>query len=165
MVIVLMGVAGSGKTTVGRRLAKALGCPFHDGDDYHPNTNLKKMAKRKPLTDRDRAPWLKKLSEFIRQWEKSSPLTVLACSALKAKYRKVLKGGGDVRFIHLKGSKTRIRERLKKRNGHFFDPLLLDSQFRDLQEPNAALVVDVTSNIDIIVRRILKALPGWVKDV
>jgi gluconokinase len=165
MVIVLMGVAGSGKTTVGRRLAKALGCPFLDGDDYHPKANLKKMADKIPLTDRDRAPWLKELSALIKRWEKSSPLTVLACSALKEKYRKVLKGGGDVRFVHLKGSKRLIRERLKNRKGHFFDPGLLDSQFRDLEEPRDSLTVPVTSNFDIIVRRILTALPRWGKDV
>jgi gluconokinase len=158
MVIVLMGVAGSGKTTVGRRLAKALGCPFHDGDDYHPKTNLKKMAEKKPLTDRDRAPWLRILSALIQQWEKSSPLTVLACSALKAKYRKSLSKCGEIKFVYLKGNQRLIRERLQIRKGHFFDPGLLDSQFRDLEEPSDALVVDVTSNIDIIVRKITKVL-------
>jgi gluconokinase len=90
---------------------------------------------------------------------------VLACSALKEKYRKSLSKGGEIKFVYLKGSQRLIRERLKNRKGHFFDLGLLDSQFRDLEEPTDALVVDVTSNIDIIVRRILKALTGWVKDV
>lgn len=136
MVLVIMGVSGAGKTTVGRALAQALDWPFYDGDDFHPPQNIEKMRRGVPLTDADRLPWLEALEALIRRHLLGGQSAVVACSALKRSYRDVLRRAGkEVRFVHLAADYATIRRRLEARRGHFFDPKLLQSQFDDLEPP------------------------------
>jgi len=160
MVIVIMGVTGSGKTTVGRKLAGKLGGSFYDADDFHPPGNKEKMSRGIPLTDEDRLPWLQSLHQAMEKWtiEKNSP--VLACSALKQKYRDLLAAGLDVKWIYLKGDRETIRQRIKERQDHFAGSQLLESQFEALEEPRDAVVVDLGEDPDTIVGRILEGLEG-----
>lgn len=137
MVIVLMGVSGAGKTTVGLRLADMLGWEFFDGDVFHPSANIDKMAAGIPLTDEDRWPWLRALHDFIHERLMVGAPAIVACSALKAAYRDVLLDGNDgAHLVYLKGSRALIQRRLEARTDHFFDPALLDSQFEALEEPD-----------------------------
>jgi len=138
MVVVIWGVAGAGKTTIGQLLAKELGWKFLEADDFHPQANIDKMRSGKPLTDKDRQPWLKSLRDVIKKSFAANENAVFACSALKKKYRDRLRVNADVRFVFLRGSRERIAEQLKHRRGHFFDPKLLESQFADLEEPESA---------------------------
>jgi carbohydrate kinase (thermoresistant glucokinase family) len=161
LVVIVMGVMGSGKTTIGRKLADALACPFRDADDFHPPENREKMARGIPLDDRDREPWLRGLAEAIRRWEREGPLTVLACSALKRSYRDLLSSAGRAYWIHLKGEESLVRERLRGREGHFADPRILDRQFADLEEPQGALTVDIRQGPDKMTAVILEALKSW----
>jgi len=154
--IVVMGVSGSGKTTLGQGLSKKLSWPFFDADDFHPESNHKKLAAGIPLTDDDRAPWLQTLAELIRSHSEKGQSIVLACSALKGKYRNILRDGLKVEFAYLKGSKELIAERLKTRKGHFMNPDLLDSQFATLEEPHSALVLDIASTPDTLVKTVLE---------
>lgn len=149
--IIVMGVAGSGKTTVGKKLAKSLGCPFYEGDDFHPSSNIEKMKKGIALTDEDREPWLWLLSEEMGIWKKQNPMFVLVCSALKSKYRRILETNGKVRWVYLKGSCDLVLQRLSEREEHFFPVQLLQSQFQDLEEPREALTLDITESVDKIV--------------
>ncbi len=158
MVILLMGVAGSGKTTVGKKLAQALSCPFFDADDFHSPESREKMSQGLALTDSDRAPWLEKLSGFIQEWNKTQKFTVLACSALKQKYRIQLFGNVKILFVFLKGSPNLIRERLRNRKGHYFNPGLLESQFDELEEPEDAIMVDISQEVENIVGMLLQKL-------
>jgi gluconokinase len=159
MVIVLMGVSGSGKTTVGRRLAHALGAEFAEGDSYHPPANVEKMRRGIPLDDADREPWLERLSAEIGGWLEAGRDVVLACSALKRRYREVLKAGRPgVRFVYLCGSEDLIRDRLRRRRGHYMPASLLASQFAALEEPGDAITVDVGPPPDEIVTSILAGL-------
>jgi gluconokinase len=158
VIIILMGVAGSGKTTIGRKLARVMGCPFYDGDDYHSQANREKMARGIPLTDEDRLSWLQTLHNEMKVWERESPRTLLACSALKLKYRDLLSDRITVRWIYLKGEAGIIRQRLRDRQGHFAGPDLLESQFLILEEPVDAIRVDVGQEPDIIVKQLLEAL-------
>jgi carbohydrate kinase (thermoresistant glucokinase family) len=135
MVVVIFGVAGAGKTTVGELLARELGWKFYDADDFHSRANINKMRSGQALTDADREPWLTRLSELIEQTLAANENAVLACSALKKKYRDHLRVSSKVNFIFLRGSRDRIEEQLKNRRGHYFDPKLLDTQFADLEEP------------------------------
>ncbi len=153
MVFIIMGVSGSGKTTVGQRLAAKLGCAFSDADDFHSAANKAKMTAGFPLNDEDRAPWLQALREAIDGWASSSADHVLACSALKNRYREMLGGSGpDRRFFYLKGDYELIRSRLEGRAGHFFNPALLRSQFEALEEPADAIVIDAAKPVDAQVR-------------
>ncbi|HEU4595169.1 MAG TPA: gluconokinase [Pyrinomonadaceae bacterium] len=158
MVIILMGVTGSGKTTIGRLLARELGWPFHDADDFHSEASVEKMARGVPLDDRDRAPWLAALRELIRLRVESGENAVLACSALKESYRNFLLVGEDVKLIYLKGDYDLIRERLGSRQGHFMKAAMLDSQFAALEEPERALSVDISQPPEEIVRAIRDGL-------
>jgi gluconokinase len=159
MVIVLMGVSGSGKTTVGVPLAQALGGEFVEGDDYHPPANVAKMRQGIPLDDADRRPWLEALSAEIGRWLAAGRTVVLACSALKRSYRTILRGGrAGVRFVHLKGNTSLIRARLAERRGHYMPASLLDSQLATLEEPQDAIVVTIDRPLAEIVARILAAL-------
>jgi gluconokinase len=159
MVIVLMGVSGSGKTTVGEKLAAALGAEFAEGDAYHPPANVEKMRSGHPLDDADRWPWLERLSAEIGRWLDTGRDVVLACSALKQRYRDILKRGRPgVRFVYLRGSEELIRARLKRRRGHYMPASLLASQFAALEEPKDAITVDIDCPADESVARILAAL-------
>jgi carbohydrate kinase (thermoresistant glucokinase family) len=159
VVVVLMGVSGAGKTAVGTRLAKALGGTFVEGDDFHPPANVAKMRSGVPLDDADRQPWLETLSREIGAWLEAGRTVVLACSALKQRYRDILKAGRPgVRFVHLKGDEDLIRQRLEHRRGHYMPASLLDSQLAALEEPADAITVSIDASPDAIVAEIQKAL-------
>lgn len=155
MVLVIMGVSGCGKTTVGEILAKDLGLPFFDADDFHPQRNVEKMKSGRPLNDDDRYPWLTILSENILKWNKKKG-AVLACSALKKTYREILQpvSHSDLLFVYLKGTKEIILDRLNKRTGHYMPPELLDSQFAALEEPEKAITVSIDQSPNKIVEQI-----------
>lgn len=154
MFLVVMGVSGSGKSTVGAALAAALGWPFLDADDYHPAANVAKMAAGTPLTDDDRAPWLDRLAATMHDILARGGHGVLACSALKAAYRERLARAGDVRFVYLEGDAKTIAARLAGRKHEYMPSSLLASQFATLEPPTDALVVDVRLGVDAQVARI-----------
>ena len=158
MVVLLMGVTGSGKTTVGQALAESLRWQFIDADDFHPPSNVAKMRAGIPLDDADRAPWLAALRTHIVGWLSSEANVVLACSALKQAYRDEVVVSPDVRLVYLRGSSQLITARLRERHGHYMDPNLLSSQFATLEEPRDALVVDVDTSVDEIVKQIRKGV-------
>ncbi|HEX2696720.1 MAG TPA: gluconokinase [Anaerolineales bacterium] len=142
MLILLMGVTGSGKTTVGKQLASALDWPFFDADDFHSPDNISKMASGIALTDEDRRPWLERLHELIEEHARKQVNIVLACSALKQSYREMLTvDTGQVAIIYLQAQAELIRERMSRREGHFMPTALLDSQFESLEEPTDALTL------------------------
>jgi gluconokinase len=141
LILIFMGVAGSGKTTVAKLFAKKTGAIFYEGDDFHPPENVAKMRAGIPLTDADRKKWLKTLREIIICALVKNEFSALTCSALKSKYRDQLSGGdARVKFVYLAGPRTLIAERLKKRRGHFMPGTLLKSQFAILEPPADALV-------------------------
>ena len=135
MVIIICGVSGVGKTTIGQLLAQELGWEFYDADDFHSVENIAKMEGGVPLTDEDRQPWLGKLRELIEQCLVAGKNAVLACSALKKAYRDCLRVNDGVKFVFLRGNRRKISEQIQHRHGHFMNPVLLDSQFEDLEEP------------------------------
>ena len=144
MIIIIMGVCGAGKTTVGTLLARALGADYREGDDFHPPANIDKMKSGIPLDDEDRKPWLASIAAAVDQWIGEGRDMVLACSALKQSYRDMLMAGKkDVRLVYLRGDEKLIRDRLYKRGGHFMPTALLESQFAVLEEPKDAVAVDV----------------------
>ncbi len=145
MIVVLMGVTGTGKTTIGRILAQNLGWNFYDADLFHPKENVKKMSEGTPLQDKDRWPWLDILAYLISGCDHNKKNTILACSALKHAYRERLQGNLDaVHFVHLFGDQKAIQERLEARSDSFMNPVLLQSQFDTLEPPIDAIEVDVT---------------------
>jgi gluconokinase len=155
MVVIVMGVAGSGKTTVGQLLARTLGWQFHDADDLHPRRNREKMHNGIALTDDDRRPWLEAVRGQIEQCLAGGVDVVIACSALKQWYRELLVvNPAEVRVVYLKGERTLIEARLASRRGHFFDRQLLASQFEALEEPGDAIVEDVSREPQVIVESI-----------
>jgi len=158
MIVVLMGVCGCGKSTVGRALAKDLGWAYLDADDLHPPTNVEKMASGIPLTDEDRWPWYDRIVAELRRLTASGRHVVLACSALKQAYRDRLARAGDLRVAYLKGDAAAIEPRIASRKGHFMPASLLASQFATLEEPADAIVVDVTQSIAAQVATIARAL-------
>jgi gluconokinase len=154
--IILMGVAGSGKTTVGKALAKQLGWDFYDADDFHPRENITKMASGVPLTDADRVPWLATLHQLITSSLEANRPGVLACSALKERYRQqLLEGNKGVKIVYLKGSYDLIWSRMAQRGAHYMKPQMLQSQFEALEEPTNALTIDISLPMENIVREIL----------
>ena len=142
MVIILMGVTSSGKTTVGRLLAAELGYHFYDADDFHPRANIDKMRRGIPLDDADRLPWLETLRDLVRRCLTENTDAVLACSALKEVYRRYLLVDSQVTLVYLKADQDLIRQRLQQRQGHFMNPALLESQFATLEEPKQGLWID-----------------------
>lgn len=158
-IIVLMGVAGSGKTTVGQKLAAALKWPFRDADEFHPAANIAKMATGVPLTDEDRRPWLVAIRSFIDACVARGENAIVTCSALRESYRDLLTTGRpEVKLVHLAGDFGLILDRLGRRSGHFMKADMLESQFATLEPPRNALVVDVAQSPDAIVAEIRTAL-------
>jgi carbohydrate kinase (thermoresistant glucokinase family) len=156
MIFVVMGVSGCGKTTVGCLLAKHLNCNFYDADDYHPRVNIEKMASGHPLDDNDRLPWLRHLNEMLLEHSKSGDYVVLACSALKQKYREYLSEGiGQLDFIYLKGDYGVIIERMRLRKEHYMKADMLRSQFEALEEPDSTLNIDIRKTPGNIVSEII----------
>jgi gluconokinase len=156
--VIVMGVTGAGKTTIGRLLAEQSGWEFADADDFHPPANVEKMRRGIPLTDDDRRPWLERLRNEIAHWIAAQRNVVLACSALKRSYRQKLEVGPQVRFVYLKGSEDLIAERLRARHGHFAGEQILAGQFADLEEPETALTIEIASTPEQIVAQIRKKL-------
>lgn len=158
MIYVVMGVSGSGKSTVGTALAKKIGCVFADGDDYHPAANKEKMAAGHPLTDEDRQPWLETLNQLMLGWYEAGEGGVLACSALKDKYRVTLSAGipkDAITFVWLDLSREELEARLRSRHHEFMNPGLLDSQLATLEAPTDALRIENEGTPDEVVGRIL----------
>ena len=154
---IVMGVSGSGKSSVGQALAEHLGWDFYDADDFHPPANVAKMASGIPLDDSDRAPWLASLNELISTSLKADRPGVLACSALKERYRqRLIEGNTGVQIVYLKGNYELIWSRMEKRTDHYMKPHMLKSQFETLEEPVNALTIDISMSADDIVREILK---------
>jgi len=160
MVIVVMGVSGSGKTTVGRALANDVQAEFRDADDFHPTKNIEKMARGIPLTDEDRGPWLDALRTLIDERRTRPEILVLACSALTRRIRRRLGlGRGGVHVVHLEGSETLLEERMRERRPrHFMPPELLASQLALLERPEHALVLDAAQPVDRLVAEIRHTL-------
>ncbi|MBD2566402.1 gluconokinase [Anabaena lutea] len=158
MIILLMGVSGSGKTSIGKLLAESLNWEFSDADTFHPPANIEKMQGGIPLNDADRMPWLEDLQAAIKNWQQENKNVVLACSALKASYRQMLIIDNRVQLVYLKGAFDVIEKRLKTRQNHFMTEKLLKSQFYDLEEPNNCICVDVSESPEVIVEKIRKAL-------
>lgn len=158
-IIVLMGVSGSGKTTVGELLSQQTGLPFFDGDDFHPAANVAKMASGQPLTDADRAGWLADLARHIGQWEQDKG-AILACSALKETYRTTLQAGAQapLHWVFLTGSPELLRQRMQARQGSYMKANMLDSQLETLEVPAYGLHLDVAHTPQELVDAIKQTL-------
>jgi gluconokinase len=160
MIIILMGVSGSGKTTIGKLLSKRLQIAFVDADDFHPQQNINKMRAGIPLTDNDRKPWLETLRKLIEEHCRKNESLILACSALKAEYRRAL--GVDqqaVRTVYLKGGRDLLQKRMQHRK-HFFPPALIDSQLSVLEEPDSGLILYSAEEPQVLVEKIVR----WVTE-
>jgi len=161
VVAILFGVSGAGKTAIGKLLAQELGWKFYEADDFHSQSNIDKMGRGVPLTDRDRQPWLTKLRQLIERCLAANENALLACSALKEKYRRRIRVNGQVKFVYLRGDYTLVTDQLRKRRGHFMNPALLKSQFADLEEPQPrenAIVVELGRSPRRLVTEIKKKL-------
>ncbi len=159
MILVVMGVSGSGKSTVGQALATAQGWRFLDADDFHPPANVEKMAAGLPLVDADRWPWLDRIADELRAVLAGGGHAVLACSALREVYRERLRRAGDIRFVFLQGDQATIAARIAERTHKYMPPSLLPSQFATLEPPADAFVVDIRESVAEQVRRIRDAFP------
>jgi gluconokinase len=162
MIAVLMGVCGCGKTSVGRALADELHWKFVDADDLHPEANVAKMAAGQPLTDDDRWPWLDRIATELSRLAARGEHAVLACSALRQRYRDRIARGRELRWVYLKGDAQTIEPRLASRSGHFMPASLLASQFAALEEPAQAIVVDVRQSVADQVAQIASGLRSTV---
>jgi len=165
MFVIVFGTAGSGKTTVGRAIAVRLGWPFFEGDAFHSAENIARMQSGLPLGDVERAPWLAALAQLVAEHLASGSNGILACSALKRRYRAMLVPPsarvGEVRFVFLRADRALLEARLRGRRGHFFAPELLDSQIADLELPaadEAVIEVDAAQSVEAIVEAVCKAL-------
>jgi gluconokinase len=162
VVIIVMGVAGSGKTAIGKLLSQRLHFQFADADDFHSPANVEKMQSGKPLTDEDRAPWLAHLSDLIEEWINTDRHTVLACSALKQSYRNILQQhktkSNAIQFVYLKGSYDLFLNRLQSRAGHYMKADMLKSQFETLEEPDSAISIDASLSVEEVVAKTIAAV-------
>ena len=160
--LIVMGVSGAGKSTIGEKLAERLGWKFEDGDRFHPPSNVAKMSAGQPLTDEDRWPWLRAIADEIARVCKAAGHVVIASSALKRVYRDILvHGRSDVRIIYLKGTQDLIASRLALRKGHFMPPGLLESQFKTLEPPEASenpVTVSIDGSVETVVNDIIRQL-------
>jgi gluconokinase len=160
--LIVMGVSGSGKSTVGEALAKRLGWLYEDGDKFHPASNVAKMSAGQPLTDEDRWPWLRAIADEIDRLSAAGVHVVIACSALRRVYRDILvHGRNDVRIVYLDGTQALIADRLRRRKGHFMPPELLRSQFKTLEPPGPdehSVTVSIDAPVEAIVDDILRQL-------
>lgn len=161
--IIVMGVSGSGKSTIAALIAQQLHTKFIDGDDLHPRANIQKMGRGEPLNDEDRAPWLERIRDAAFSLEQKNEQAVIVCSALKKSYRDQIRDGNQqVTFLFLNGSKAQILERLSARKGHFMKSSMLDSQFAALECPSAdeidVIEVSIEGDIHTVVERAIKAL-------
>jgi gluconokinase len=156
--VVIMGVAGSGKTSIGTLLARKLGWQFADADSFHPQSNIEKMAAGIALDDRDRVPWLDAIRNQLMRWGQESKNVVLACSALKQSYREQLQFDAGVAFVYLKGDFHLFEKRLADRQQHYMKSNMLASQFQVLEEPDHGLTVDAAQPPNQIVDQIVEAL-------
>ena len=157
--LIVMGVSGSGKTTIGEMLAEHFDCPFFDADDFHPKENVEKMAQGTPLNDEDRKPWLERLNKLLSEHLERGESVVLACSALKQSYRDLLSSDNDVaKFIYLKGSYDLILRRMQARENHYMKADMLKSQFETLEEPQNALAIDIDAAPETITAQIIASL-------
>ncbi|WP_017777033.1 gluconokinase [Paraburkholderia kururiensis] len=162
MILIAMGVSGAGKSRIGEMLAERLHCSFTDGDAFHSAANKEKMHHGIPLTDDDRWPWLRTIRAAIEEKQRAGETAVFTCSSLKRAYRDILRNGDrDVWFVYLKGSMDTLRERLKTRTGHFFDPSLLQSQLDTLEEPGEDEAVEVS--IDLAPEQIVESVLAQLK--
>ncbi|MFX1734916.1 gluconokinase [Paraburkholderia sp. A1RI_3L] len=162
MILIAMGVSGAGKSRIGEMLAERLHCSFTDGDAFHSAANKEKMHHGIPLTDDDRWPWLRTIRAAIEEKQRAGETAVFTCSSLKRAYRDILRNGDrDVWFVYLKGSMETLRERLKTRTGHFFDPSLLQSQLDTLEEPGEDEAVEVS--IDLAPEQIVESVLAQLK--
>jgi len=158
VIVVVMGVTGAGKTTIGRLLAQQLGWEFTDADSFHSPASVEKIRQGIPLDDADRAPWLKSLRQAMEQCGAKGSNAVLACSALKKSYRHELYLGSELKFVYLKGSYDLIYQRLRARHGHFASEKILASQFAALEEPDDAVTVVIDQPAEAIVAEIRRGL-------
>ena len=162
MIVVVMGVCGSGKTSVGRRIAERMDWAFIEGDDLHPEANRRKMAAGTPLTDEDRWPWLDRIVEEMRRADGEDRSAVVACSALRRAYRdRLRRGGADVRFLHLTGAPALLRVRMERRDGHFMPAGLLDSQLATLEPAGPAETLhalDIARDVETLVQTAVELL-------
>jgi gluconokinase len=159
MIVILLGVAGSGKTTIGRLLTNELGWKFYEGDDFHSRESINKMQQGFALTNADREPWLAALANLIKELDKEKQSAVIACSALKQAYRdRLAEQSSHIQFVYLRGSYDLIRHRLEERQEHYFKADLLKSQFEILEEPGQAIMIDVAQTPGMIVEQIKQAL-------
>lgn len=162
MILLVMGVAGCGKTTVGKRLAETLGCRFLEGDSFHPPANIEKMSRQVPLQDEDRWPWLDRMAAEIAAKSMRGEQAVLACSALKRAYRdRLRRGSSDLGLVYLQGTPDQVRARLAARQAHFMPPALLDSQFAALEAPGTEeqpITLDIDAPPEDLVAAIIERL-------
>ncbi|WMJ73803.1 gluconokinase [Cytophagaceae bacterium ABcell3] len=157
MIIIVMGISGCGKSTIGRLLARRLHLPFYDADDYHPEQNIAKMKNGIPLTDEDRQPWLEQLAALTEQWEKNKG-AILACSALKEKYRQLLQKNVVAQWVYLEGDPETIHLRCKDRKGHFMPASLIQSQYDTLEKPAYGIHLDIKLSPEDLVEKVIKEL-------
>ena len=161
MVVIIFGVSGAGKTTIGQALAEELGWRFYEADDFHSQANIDKMRQGVPLTNEDRWPWLESLRQLIKRCLAADENAVLACSALKEAYRRHLRVSDNVKLVFLRGNYELIANQLRHRRGHFMNPMLLQSQFADLEEPQPAeraVVIELGRSPRELVREIKRKL-------
>ncbi len=158
MIIIVMGVSGCGKSTIGQQLADRMGWPFFDGDAFHPPANIDKMSRGMPLNDEDRAGWLAAIADKMRDLIAQKQSAVFACSALKQKYRDQLQVSDQVRFVYLRGSYDLIWSRMQQRANHYMKANMLASQFETLEEPRTALTLDITRAPQDLIEAIVEDL-------